>query len=120
MMVEIGSSTGNAARPTPPPTAPDAAANALCSKRDAALGFFSMVRSATASAASSALVVATATALDAASGIALLTNSIGLPVMLLRQATRPGCSSVATAAPSASRSSSVIRTIAAIKHIPPN
>jgi hypothetical protein len=32
MMVEIGSSTGNAARPKPPPTAPDPAANALCSR----------------------------------------------------------------------------------------
>jgi hypothetical protein len=45
-------------------------ANALCSRRDAALGSFSMVRSATASAASSALMVAAATALEAASGSA--------------------------------------------------
>jgi len=60
------------------------------------------------SAASSALVVAAATALDAASGSARPTSSIGLP------AARPGYSSVAAAALSASRSSSVIQTITAI------
>src|SRR6266545_280796 len=114
MMVEIGSSSGNAARPKLPPTAPDAAANALCSRRDAALGSFSMVRSATASAAWSALVVAAATASDAASGSARPTSSIGLPAMLPRRAAKPGCSSVAAAARSALRSSSLIRIIAAI------
>src|SRR5215831_9903647 len=45
MMVEFGSSTGNAARPKPPPTAADAAANALLQQRNATFGSFSMVRS---------------------------------------------------------------------------
>jgi hypothetical protein len=76
-------------RPKPPPTAPDAAANALCSRRDAALGSFSMVRSATASAAWRALVVAVATASDAAAGSARPTSSIGLPAMLPRREPRP-------------------------------
>ena len=58
--------------------------------------------------------VSVATALDAASGSARPTNSIGLPTMLPRRAARPGCSSVAAAARSALKSSSVIRTIAAI------
>jgi hypothetical protein len=68
VMVEIGSSIGRAASPKLPPTAPDVAARALCSRLEAALGSFFMVRSATESAAPSALVVAAATALEAASG----------------------------------------------------
>ena len=44
-IVEIGSSTGSAARPKLPPTAPEVATSALCSRLDAALGSFCIVRS---------------------------------------------------------------------------
>jgi hypothetical protein len=53
-------------------------------------------------------------ALDAASGSVRPTSSIGLPAMFPRRAAKLGCSNVAAAALSASRSSSVISTITAI------
>ena len=101
MMVEIGSSIGSAAKPKLPPTAPDVATSALCSRPDAALGSFRMVRSATASAALRAFVVAAVTALDAVSGSARPNSSIGLPAISARRAASPGCSSAVTAARSA-------------------
>ena len=108
MVVEIRNSYGDAAGEAAAATAPDTATNALCSRRDAAFGSLSIVRSRTASAASSALIVAGATALDAASGRARPTSSIGLPAMLPRRAAHPGYSSIAAAARSALRSSSVV------------
>jgi hypothetical protein len=108
MMVEIGSSIGNAAKPKLPPTAPVVAASALCSKPDAAFGSFCIVRNATASAALSALVVAAATTFDAEAGSALPNSSMGLPAISPRRAAKPGCSSVATAERSAMLSSSFI------------
>src|SRR5215510_415187 len=110
MTVEIGSSMGRAASPTLPPTAPDAVAMTLCSRRDPPRGLFLMLRSATASAALSPLVVATAIACAAPAGSACRIRSIGLPTMLPRRAARPGCSSTSTAALSVSRSSSVMQT----------
>src|SRR5262245_19184737 len=110
MMVEIGSSTGSAARPTLPPTAPDAVAITLWNRRDPARGSFLMLRRATASGASRALVVAAVMACDAPAGSACRSRSIGLPTMLPRRAARPGCSSTRTAAPRSFRSSSVIRS----------
>jgi hypothetical protein len=58
----------SAARPKLPPTAPEVATSALCSRLEPALDSFWMLWSATASAALSALVVATPIALVAVSG----------------------------------------------------
>src|SRR5262245_831750 len=67
-----------------------------------------MVRSAAASANSSALAVAVVIRRDADAGSAVPMSSIGLPSMLVRRAAKPGCSSNSTALCSAAKSASVM------------
>jgi hypothetical protein len=68
MTVDAGSSTGSAASPNVPPTAPDAVASARCSSCECVQDDEGSVRSATLSAASSPFEVADAMALEAKEG----------------------------------------------------